>query len=68
MGKVSMFLIAFGLVFLVSAVVLTIISVIFPAFIPNAYNFVKAFVVGLLYVIAFGFIVLDLIIVKRDSE
>ena len=68
MGKVSLFLIVIGLGFLFPAVVLTIIPVVFPAFIPNAYNLLKAFFIVLLYVIAFGFIVLGLIIVKRDSE
>jgi hypothetical protein len=75
MGKVSLFLIFIGLVFLLPAIVLTIIPVIFPAFIPNPsrieydwLGIVRIFVMGLLYVLAFGFIVLGLIIVKRDSE
>lgn len=75
MGKVSLFLIIIGLVILLPAIILTIIPVIFPAFIPNPthieydwFGIVRAFVIGLLYVVAFGFIVLGLIIVKRDSE
>ena len=64
MGKVSMFLIIIGLVFLVPANILTIIPVIFPAFIPKPthieydwFGIVRVFVMGLLFVVAFGFIV-----------
>ena len=71
MGKVSLFLFVIGLVFLVPAIVLTIIPWGSTAFIPNLSNWfsiLRAFVTVLLYVVAFGFIVLGLIIVKRDSE
>jgi hypothetical protein len=76
MGKVSAYLIIIGLVALVPAFVLTILFFIPPAFTLNAsgwfnawfIGFVLAFVAGLLYVVAFGFIILGLIIMKRDSE
>jgi hypothetical protein len=71
MGKVSLFLIAFGIVAIVPAIILTIISLVFPAFIINQSNWfsiLKVFVIGLLYAVAFGFIVLGLIVMKRDKE
>jgi hypothetical protein len=76
MGKVSAYLIIIGLVALVPAFVLTIFYFIPQAFTPNAsgwlnawfIDFVLAFAAGLLYVVAFGFIILGLIIMKRDSE
>lgn len=71
MGKVSTSLIVVGLFPLMPAIVLTIVSVVFPAFIPDTYwfnNIVRAFIIGLLFIVAFAFIILGLIIVKRDSE
>jgi uncharacterized membrane protein len=63
MGKVSLFLIVIGLVALAPAVILTIIQVVSPVFISNRSNIgydwlssiVIAFVIGVLYVVAFGF-------------
>ncbi len=71
MGKVSMALIIIGLVPLVPAIVLTIVSMGFPTFIPDTSWFniaVRAIVMGLLYIVAFAFIILGLIIAKRDLE
>ncbi len=71
MGKVSLYLIGIGMVALVPAVILTIISLVFPAFVINQFNWfgiLRVFVIGLLYLVAFGFIVLGFIIVKRDKE
>ena len=71
MGKVSLFLIAFGIVAIVPAIILTIIALIFSAWITNQFNWLgvlKVFVIGLLYAVAFGFIVLGLIVMKRDKE
>jgi hypothetical protein len=71
MGKVSLYLIGIGIVALVPAVILTIISLVFPAFVLNQSNWLgilRVFVIGLLYLVAFGFIVLGFIIVKRDKE
>jgi uncharacterized membrane protein len=76
MGKISAYLIIIGLIALVPAIVLTIFYFIPQAFTPNAsgwfnawfIGFVLAFVTGLLYVVAFGSIILSLIIMKRDSE
>jgi hypothetical protein len=71
MGKVSRALIVIGLIFLVPAIVLTIASVVFPAFLPDTYwynTILKAFIMGFFYVIAFAFIILGIIIIKRDSE
>ena len=66
MGKVSLSLIAIGTVTIVPAIILTIIALVFPAFILNQANWfgiLRVFVIGLLYAVAFGFIVL-----KRDKE
>lgn len=75
MGKVSLYLIVIGMIFLVPAIILTIIPMIFPVFASNPTNIgydwfsiVKTFVIGFFYVVAFAFIVLGLIIIKRDSE
>jgi hypothetical protein len=71
MGKVSMAFISIGLIPLALAIVLTIASIVFPAFFPDTswFNFiVRALVIGLLYIVAFAFIILGLIIMKRDSE
>ena len=70
MGKVSMALIVIGLIPLVPAIVLTLISMVFPSVFPNAYwfNIMRVFVIGFLYIVAFSFIILGLIILKRDSE
>jgi hypothetical protein len=71
MGKVSLYLIAIGIVALVPAFVLTIIALVFPAFILNQSNWfsiLRVFVIVLLYIVAFGFIVLGFIIVKLDKE
>jgi hypothetical protein len=71
MGKVSLYLIGIGIVALVPAAILTIISLVFPAFVLNQSNWLgilRVIVIGLLYLVAFGFIVLGFIIVKRDKE
>ncbi len=71
MGKVSLYLIGIGIVALVPAVILTIISLVFPEFVLNQSNWfgiLRVFFIGLLYVVAFGFIVLGFIIVKRDKD
>jgi hypothetical protein len=71
MGKVSLFFIVIGFVFLVPALVLTSIGLIFATFIlnqPNWLGIVIAFVTGFLYIVAFAFIILGLIIAKRDKE
>ncbi len=71
MGKVSLFLMAIGIIAIVPAIILTIIALLFPPFILNLSNWfgiLKVFVIGLLYVVAFGFIVLGLIVIKRDKE
>ena len=71
MGKVSLFLIAIGIVAIVPAIILTIIALVFPAFIINPstwFSILKVFIIGLLYAVAFGFIVLGLIVIKRDKE
>ena len=71
MGRVPLFLFVIGLVFLVPALVLTIMGlVIAPSILnqPNWIGIVVAFVTGFLYVVAFAFIILGLIITKRDKE
>ena len=71
MGKVSLFLIVIGLVFLVPALVLTIRGLVFATFVlnqPNWLGIVIAFVTGFLYIVAFVFIILGLIITKRDKD
>ena len=70
MGKVSLFLIVIGLVFLVPAFVLTILAV-FEKFIQNQpywLSIVIVFIIGFLYIVAFAFLILGLIIAKRDKE
>jgi hypothetical protein len=71
MGKVSMFLIVIGSIPLLPAVILTIISVVSPSFFADTLWFnsiVRAFIIGFLYIIAFAFIGLGLIVMKRDLE
>jgi hypothetical protein len=71
MGRVSLFLFIIGSVFLVPALVLTIMGLVFASSIlnqPNWLGIVVAFVIGFLYVVAFSFIILGLIITKRDKE
>jgi hypothetical protein len=71
MGKVSLFLLVIGLAFLAPAIILTIMTLVFGTFIPNQPNWlgiVIFFVTGFLFIIAFAFIVLGLIISKRDKE
>ena len=76
MGKVSMAFIVIGLAFLLPAIVLTVIPFIAPIVFPNPSNLaldwfngiIRAFVLGVLYVVALGFIIFGVIIVKRDSE
>jgi hypothetical protein len=71
MGKVSLFLIVIGLVFLAAALVLTIIRLVWAISIlnqPNWLAIVMTFVTGFLYIVAFAFIILGLIIAKRDKE
>ena len=71
MGKVSLFLIVIGLVFLAPALVLTITTLVFATSIlnqPNWLDIVVALATGLLYIVAFAIIVLGLIIAKRDKE
>jgi hypothetical protein len=76
MGKVSTAFISIGLVFLLPAIALTVIPLIAPMVTQNLSNlafdwfsgFVRAIVLGVLYVVAFGFTVLGVIILKRDSE
>ena len=71
MGKVSLFLIVIGLVFLVPGIILTIIALFFPLFTPNQSNWlgiVIVFVIGLLFAIGFAFLILGLIITKLDKE
>ena len=71
MGKVSLFLIVIGLVFLAPALVLTIMSLGFATSILNQIDWlgiVITFVTGFLYIVAFAFVILGLIIAKRDKE
>lgn len=71
MGKVSLFLIVIGLVVLVPALILTIMTLFFTTFFlnqPNWLGIVMPFFTGLLYVVAFAIIILGLIIVKCDKE
>ena len=71
MGKVSLFLIVIGLIFLVPTIILTITALFFPPFTPNQLNWLSiliVFVIVLLYVVGFAFIILGLIITKRDKE
>jgi hypothetical protein len=71
MGKVSLFFIVIGLIFLVPALVLTIMGLFFGTFIlnqPNWPGIVIAFVTGFLCIVAFALIILGLIIAKRDKE
>lgn len=71
MGKVPLFLIVIGLVFLVSALAVTIMALFFATFSLNQTNWlgiVIAFFTGILYVIAFTFIIIGIIIAKRDKE
>jgi hypothetical protein len=71
MGKVSLFLIVIGLVFLAPALVLTILALVFKTSIlnqPNLIGILIALVITLLCVVAFAFIILGLIIEKRDKE
>ncbi len=61
MGKVSMALIITGLFPLVPAIILTLISIFYPTFIPETAWFnlvVRFFAIGILYVVAFAFIIL----------
>ena len=76
MGKVSTYLIIIGLIALVPAIVFTIFYFSPQALIPNTggwfnawfIGFVIAFVAVFLYVVAFGLMILGLIIMKRNSE
>ena len=71
MGKVSLFLIVIGLVFLAPALVLTILALVFKTFIlnqPNWLGILIALVITLFCVVAFAFIILGIIIAKRDKE
>jgi hypothetical protein len=71
MGKVSLFLFVIGFVFLMPAVVFTIMGLIFATSILNQpywLGIMIAFAAGFLYVVAFAFIILGLIITKRDKE
>jgi hypothetical protein len=70
MGKVSAAFIVIGLIPLVPAIVLTIVSMVFPVFIPDTswFSIVKAFIIGILYFVAFAFIILGIIVAKRDLE
>ncbi len=71
MGKVSLFLIVIGLVFLAPALVLTILALVFKTSIlnqPNWLGILIVLVITLLCVVAFAFIILGLIIAKRDKE
>ena len=71
MGKVSKAFIVIRLIPLVPAIILTIISIVFPTFFPDTPWFstiLRFFVIGLLYTVAFTLITLGLIIAKRDSE
>jgi hypothetical protein len=70
MGKVSMAIIVIGLIPLVSAIILTIVSIVFPPFFPDTFwfNTIVRALIGLLYIFAFAFIILGLIVIKRDSE
>ncbi len=71
MGKVSLFLIVIGLVFLAPTLVLTISALSFKTSIlnqPNWLNILITLTITLLCVVAFTFIILGLIIAKRDKE
>ncbi|MGE5533062.1 MAG: hypothetical protein ACM3UN_01785 [Bacillota bacterium] len=71
MGQVSRGFILIGLIPLMPAIILTFVSVFFPASFPDTPWFniiVRAFAIGLLYVVAFAFIILGIIVAIRDSE
>jgi hypothetical protein len=70
MGKVSKGLVLIGLILLVPSIALTSVLVIFPTFIGPSWviRIVIASVIGFLYIVGFAFMILGLIIMKRDSE
>ena len=76
MSKASLVLIIIGVFVLIFAIVLTISPMLSPIPIPNPSNMAydwfsgigRAFIIGLLYVVGFGFIVTGLFIAKRDDE
>jgi hypothetical protein len=71
MGKVSTASFVIGLMPLVLAIFLTVVLLFFPWFTPEMAwfnSYVKAIVVGVLYLIALAFIILGFVIAKRDLE
>jgi hypothetical protein len=70
MGKVSKGLVLIGLILLVPSIALTSVLVILPTFIGPSWiiRIVIASVIGFLYIVGFAFMILGLIIMKRDSE
>jgi hypothetical protein len=75
-SKTSLILIVIGFFVLIFAVVLTIIPMLSPILIPNPSNIAydwfsgigRAFIIGLIYVVAFVLIVAGLFVAKREDE